>query len=100
MCTSNLTTSADPQPWALHPGLAWAEALHAAGMTDVEAARRSGTSVRHLTRVLTGHALPSAALTVRFAEVVETSPRLLWQLKSNYELALALGADDVTPLAR
>jgi len=80
----------------MHPGLHWADALRAVGMTQAEAARRLGVGARHLNLIVRGHALPSAALTIRFAELVNTSPRLLWRMRSDYVLDLALGVPDVT----
>lgn len=89
-----------PRPWTLHPGLKWSEALNAAGLSQAYAAQQLTVSTKHLNRILNGHALPSAALTVRFADLVGTSARLLWRMRCDYELDLVLGAEDVTPAPR
>lgn len=83
-------------PWALHPGLTMSEALRAAGLSKAEAARRLSVSPAHLCRVLGGHAMPSADLTIRFGNLVGVSPWLLWRMRADYELDRALGAPDVT----
>lgn len=81
----------------LHPGLHWVDFLRAANISQAEAARQMHISPKHLNGILRGRAMPSADLTIRFADLVHASPRLLWRQCCDYQLDLALGAEDVTP---
>lgn len=85
----------DPN-WTIHPGVHWREMIEHEGVPNVLVARDIGCTPKHLSQILVGHAMPSAALTVRFAEWVGVEPRFLWQLRCNYELDIALGKKDVT----
>lgn len=72
-----------------HPGLAWRAALETVGQSQSHTAKALGCSTKHLNQVLQGHALPSATLTLRFAQHVAADATVLWHAQADYTLALA-----------
>ena len=85
----------DPD-WTIHPGVHWAEAIAESGRVQKSVAEEMGVSEKHLSQICNGAALPSAEATVAFSRALDLPIRLMWQLCSDYKLALALGKTDLT----
>ena len=58
--------------------------------SQASVARELGITEKHLSRVVRGHVLPSAELTVRFARHTGSSIQLLWHTAADYALAQAV----------
>jgi len=86
----------DRRDWTVHPGLHWAEEIAASGQTQASVAKAIGASPKHLNQVVRGWVLPSAALTLRFAEHCGIDARFLWRLQADYLMDLAMGKRDIT----
>ena len=86
----------DPN-WTLHPGATFNEIIEYSNETAHEVAKQIGVDAwPALAGVLAGTQLPSVELTVAFARWAGVEPRFLWQLRTNYELDLAMGKKDVS----
>lgn len=71
-----------------HPGLRWRRLIWETEprLTQQQVATRARTSEKHLSQILNGKALPSAALVRRFAAVVDTDATVLWSEVAAYKL--------------
>jgi transcriptional regulator with XRE-family HTH domain len=73
-----------------HPGVYWRRALdrgsNGLGVTQAALARKIGCSKKHLNQILQGKALPSAKLTIRFADALgpRVSASRLWRDQAAY----------------
>ncbi len=80
----------DPD-WTIHPGIHWREIIEHDGSTQTYIASVLGISQQFLNNIVNGQRLPSAELTLAFAEYFEIPAEFLWQLRANYELDIARG---------
>ena len=71
-------------PWTTHPGEHWRELLNERGMSQVMLAELVDASAKHINQILLAKAMPSAALVIKMAEVLDVPAKLMWQLQSNY----------------
>lgn len=67
-----------------HPGEVLRDYL--GEMTVAEAAQRLGVTRAHLSRLLNGHAGVSAAMSLRLAAALATSPEFWLKMQMNYDL--------------
>jgi len=70
--------------WTTHPGEHWRGVLEDRGIPQSTLAREVGVSTKHINRIMQCQALPSAALVIRMAQVLDAPAKLMWQLQSNY----------------
>lgn len=77
-----------------HPGVQWVAILTEANLSQSEAARQMGVAPMTLNRLINGHGIPTANVTLAFARVTKQDPRALWTVVAEYELALAVAAAD------
>jgi plasmid maintenance system antidote protein VapI len=82
--------------WTIHPGVHWREIIEESGRSQAQVAKEMGVSEKHLSQILTCTVLPGVDATMKFAGVMDVSPRLLWRLASDHKLDLALGKVDLT----
>jgi plasmid maintenance system antidote protein VapI len=85
----------EPQ-WTIHPGVHWREIIEESGRSQAKVAEEMGVSEKHLSQILTCTVMPGVEATMKFASVMEVSPRLLWRLACDHKLDLALGKTDLT----
>lgn len=77
-----------------HPGPLWLEAMHKVGLSQTAAATEMGIAPMTLNRLINGHGIPTARVTLAFARVTKQQPKKVWAQVCDYELALAMEADD------
>ena len=82
--------------WTIHPGVHWREIIEESGKSQAWVAEQMDVSQKHLSQILTCTVMPGVDATMKFAAVMEVSPRLLWNLACNHRLDLALGKKDLT----
>ena len=70
--------------WTTHPGEHWRGLLEDRMVAQATLAREVGASAKHINQIMQGHALPSAALVIKMAEVLDAPAKLMWQLQSNF----------------
>lgn len=71
-----------------HPGLRWRALIWETEprLTQQQVATRARTSQKHLSQILNGKALPSAALVRRFAAVIDGDASQLWAEVAAYKM--------------
>jgi plasmid maintenance system antidote protein VapI len=75
-----------------HPGPLWLEAMGKVGLSQTAAATEMGVAPMTLNRLINGHGIPTAKVTVAFARVTKQQPKKVWAQVCDFELALALEA--------
>lgn len=76
----------------VHPGKSWLALMRAAGLSQAATAERMGVAAMTLSRLVNGHGIPTANITVAFARAVGADTEAVWSDVCTYELAVALQA--------
>lgn len=82
----------------MHPGIIWRDIIKHARVTGTWVAGQMGISEKHLSNILVGRHLPSAAHTVAFAQVMKANARALYLAQADYEIRKAI--EDFEPPAQ
>lgn len=75
-----------------HPGPLWLAAMEKAGKSQTATANEMGVAPMTLNRLINGHGIPTARVTVAFAAATKQNVRKVWAQVCDFELALALDA--------
>ena len=73
-----------------HPGVMWLAYMSDAEMSQTATATAMGVAPMTLNRLVNGHGIPTAKVTVAFARAVKKDVEQVWADVCAYELALAL----------
>lgn len=77
----------DAQPkWAVHPGRVLREVLHEKGMSQIELARRTAYTPKHISRIINGKARVTGESAIRFERVLGVSASFWLAMQGNYEI--------------
>lgn len=77
-----------------HPGPLWLKAMTDAGLSQTACANEMGVAPMTLNRLVNGHGIPTARVTVAFAKATKANVKKVWQQVADFELALVLDAED------
>jgi plasmid maintenance system antidote protein VapI len=72
-----------------HPGTYWLAAMEKANLSQTATANAMGVAPMTLNRLINGHGIPTAKVTILFAEATGSDVKELWTQVSDWELALA-----------
>lgn len=75
-----------------HPGHTWAKELNAAQMSQTAAAKAMGVAPMSLNRLVNGKGIPTAAMTLKFAHVLDADVDALWLEVARWEMTQARAA--------
>lgn len=76
-----------------HPGPLWLKAMHDKGLSQTACATEMGVAPMTLNRLINGHGIPTARVTLAFARVTKQQPKKVWAQVCDFELALAMEQD-------
>lgn len=76
-----------------HPGVMWLEAIQKKGLSQAQVALRMGVATMTLNRLINGHGIPTARITLAYARAMHANVTRTWQQVCDFELALALDAE-------
>lgn len=76
-----------------HPGVLWLEAMQKKGTSQAQVAAKMGVATMTLNRLVNGHGIPTARITLAYARAMNASVARTWQQVCDFELALALEAE-------
>lgn len=75
-----------------HPGALWVKLLEEKELSQTKTAQTMGVAPMTLNRLINGHGIPTAKVTIAFARATDSDVKELWQQVADFELALALEA--------
>jgi len=75
-----------------HPGHTWLRLMVQKGTSQTQTANAMGVAPMTLNRLVNGHGIPTAKVTVAFARAVDADVEQVWAEVAAYELRLALDA--------
>lgn len=75
-----------------HPGSHWLAVLEEANLSQTQAAKVMGVAPMTLNRLVNGQGIPTAKVTVAFAQATGQDVQAMWSEVAAYELAVVLAA--------
>lgn len=75
-----------------HPCTEWTALIAKAGLTQTGCAKAMGVAPMTMSRLMRGHGIPTANITIKFCEATGANLTKTWRHVADYELALALDA--------